>query len=546
MKPVVSGPASMLAREQNLVDLLIKNGIVVDGSGGPAFSADIVVDGGRICEVGDCKIKQATKIIDAHGLAVCPGFIDMHTHSDISLLANPRQESKVMQGVTTEVLGQDGLSYAPVDAVTLSTLRKSLTALNGDAEGVSWDWTSVGDFLSRFDGNVAVNVCYLVPHAAIRLMVLGEEDRLATDGELARMQAAVVEAMREGAVGFSTGLTYAPCAFSDTRELVACCRGIEPFGGYFAPHLRSYGGHFTSAIEEALQVARESSVSLHLTHFHCSFEVNKDRVEEILAHLDQAAATGIKVTLDSYPYTAGSTFLGGFFPSWVHGGGPNKFLARISSLNDRKRIQREMEEEGCDGYSHVPVEWEKIAVAGVGSLKNQWMAGKSVAELARLTGKSAFDFACGLLIDENLQVSCLAFFGYDKNVQAIMKHPAHMVGTDGLLVGSRPHPRAYGTFARYLQHYTRELKLLTLEACIQKMTSLPAAVLGLHDRGFVRKGQIADLVVFNPESVEDTATYENPRNHPRGIQFVLVNGKVVVEYGKHTGVLAGQVLRRHA
>lgn len=516
----------------------------MDGSGSPGFRADVAVDGGKIRVVGMCREPQAERVIDACNLVVCPGFIDMHTHSDIALLTNPRQESKIMQGVTTEVLGQDGLSYAPVNAATLSTLRKQLVALNGDSDAIAWNWTSVGDFLSHFDGKVAVNVCYLVPHAAIRLLVLGPEHRKASDDELERMRALVAEGMREGAVGFSTGLTYTPCAFSDTRELTACCRGIAPFGGYFAPHLRSYGARYEEAIDEALEVGRVAGVPVHFTHFHCSFKVNKDRVQELLARLDRAQGEGVEVTLDSYPYTVASGFLSGLFPSWGHIGGPEKFLGRISNCRERETIRREMEEEGCDGYSHVPIDWTEITVCGVGGPKNQWMVGRSLGELAQETGKSAFDLACDLLLEENLDVACLVFIGYEKNVRFIMKHPAHMVGSDGLLTGSRPHPRAYGTFARYLHHYTRELKILSLEECIRKMTSLPAARLGLRDRGLVREGMAADLVLFDPETIEDTATFENPRSHPRGIEYVLVNGNIVVEHGTHTGVLSGRVLKK--
>ena len=527
-----------------MFDLIIKNATVVDGSGRLGFRADVTVSEGKIQTVGNCQDAQATRMIDADNLVVCPGFIDMHTHSDIMLLANPRQESKIMQGVTTEVLGQDGLSYAPVNASTLSMLRKNLAGLNGDSEEISWNWTSVGDFLDRFDGKVAVNVCYLVPHAAVRLLVLGPENRKANEAELERMRELVAEGMREGAFGFSTGLTYTPCAYSDTRELTACCQGIAPFGGYFAPHLRSYGGRFVEAIEEALEVSRTSVVPLHLTHFQCSFEVNKDRAEEVMDRLVRAQKEGLEITLDSYPYTAGSTFLGGLFPSGTHAGGPEKFLAIISSRLERESIRREMEEEGSDGFSHVPMDWAKVVISGVDSQKNQPVVGRSLAELGRQSGIEPFDLACNLLLDENLKVSCVAFVGHEKNVQTIMTHEAHMVGTDGLLTGSRPHPRTYGTFARYLQHYTRQLKLLTLEGCIRKMTSLPAARLGLSDRGLVREGLAADLVVFNPGSIEDTATYENPRSHPRGIEYVLVNGKIVVEHERHTGVLAGRALKR--
>lgn len=523
---------------------LFKNAIVVDGSGSPGFSSDVLVAAGKIEDIGKFPDSVAEQIIDVGGLVLCPGFIDMHSHSDIWLLDHPRQESKTMQGVTTEVLGQDGLSYAPATPATLPWLRKTLAALNGDCDTVSWNWTSVGDFLSRFEGRTSINLCYLVPHGAVRLLVMGSENRKATKAELDRMTDVVREGIREGAVGFSTGLTYPPCAYSDTDELVACCTGLIPDGGYFCPHLRSYGRYFGEAIEEALDVGRKSGVPIQFTHFHSSFKPNRDLAEHWLERLRQGRAEGIDVTMDSYPYTAASTFLPGFFPSWVHAGGPEKFQSRIASKAEREKIRHEIEDVGGDGFSHVPIDWPNIVISGVGSKKNQHVMGRTVAELARKGGKSPFDWACDLILEEKMQVSCLAFIGFEKNVQTIMKDPFQMAGTDGLLTGSRPHPRAYGTFPRYLQHYSRELKILTLEECIRKMTSLPAARLGLHDRGLVRKGIPADLVVFDPETIEDTATYEKPRSHPKGIKFVLVNGEFVVENGKHTGALTGRVLKK--
>ncbi len=524
-----------------MLDVILKNAMVVDGSGAPGFPADVAIGGGRIRMVGDCAALAADQVIDVANRTVCPGFIDMHTHSDIALLTNPRQECKIMQGVTTEVLGQDGLSYAPVDGGVLAMLRKSLAALNGDSDAIDWNWTGVGDFLSRFDGKTSVNVCYLVPHGAVRLMVMGAENLPAGETDRERMKALVAEGMSEGAVGFSTGLTYAPCAFADIRELVTCCQAAALHGGYFAPHLRNYGPSFLEAIREALEVGRTSGAPVHFTHFHCSFPSNKHRVHDVLALLEQAQQGGLDISLDSYPYIAGSTFLGGLFPSWVHEGGPEMFLERIASPTLRERIRREME-EGCDGFQYEPMDWSRIVIGGTGTGKSEWTVGHSLEELSEQTRKTSFDIACDLLIQEELDVSCLAFIGYEENVRTIMQHSRHMAGSDGLLTGSRPHPRAYGTFARYLQHYTRDLGILSLERCIQKMTSLPASRLGLHDRGLIREGMAADLVVFDPGTIEDTATYENPSSHPRGIDYVFVNGRMTMERGKHTGSLAGRVL----
>jgi len=527
------------------VDLAITGGVVVDGTGCPGFSADVGVGGGKICYVGPPGRLSAARTIDATGHAVAPGFIDMHGHSDLALLSDPRHQPKIMQGVTTEVIGQDGLSYAPLTEDTLPLFRQAAKGLNGDPVGLDWDWRSVDEYLHRFDQKVAINVAFLVPHGAVRAAVLGFDDRTADTEQLARMEQIVATAMQEGARGLSTGLTYAPCSYANTEELVRLCKVVAQYGGYFAPHMRCYGKNMKEALEEMLEVAKRAEVPLHLTHFHVSFALGEGKADYYLELVDRGQRDGVELTLDHYPYVAASTFLSGLLPSWSHVGGPERLMDRLADVRVREEIREEMEVTGSDGLMGVPVEWDKIVVNGIDSRWRPEFVGMSVEEIAGQLDESPFDCVAELLIEARLSVSCLLFCGYEDNLQRIMRRPECMMGSDGLLVGERPHPRAWGTFPRFLGRYVRELGVLSLEECVRKMTSLPARRLGLQDRGTVQTGMAADLVVFDPDTVRDTATYEKPKSFPEGIPHVIVNGQVVKDADRQTEVLPGRVLRSH-
>lgn len=527
-----------------IADLIIINGRIVDGCGNPWYWADVAIIADKISGIGHLRDQSAKRVINAQGMVVCPGFFDMHAHSDIVLLSQPRHEAKIMQGVTTDVIGQDGLSYAPVTTDALSFLRWNLAGLNGNPDNVSWDWQTVSEFLDQFDQRVAVNVAYLLPHGAVRMAAMGMEQRAATEAEMLRMKQSVALGMQEGAFGLSTGLTYAPCSYSDKRELTALCEVVAKKGGFFAPHIRNYAATMAEAVEEVVEIAAATKVPLHLTHFHASFSANQGKASRLLELVNKARQEGLDVTMDSYPYLAGSTFLSGVLPAWAHDGGPSQLVERLKDRNVREKLRVVMEETGSDGLHNVPIDWATIFITGVSSEKNSDLIGLSVKDGSTLRRKTPIDYFCDLLVDENLEASCIIFIGNEENVREIMKHPAHMVGSDGLLVGARPHPRAYGTHARYLSVYVRELGILTLEDCIRKMTSLPAQRLGLQDRGVIKEGMAADLVIFDPDNVRDTATYENPKNYPTGIPYVLVNGNVIKDAGEHTGILAGRALRK--
>lgn len=521
------------------VDVAIRGGRVIDGSGKAAFEADVGVRGNRITHVGRNIPLEAERVIDATGHVVCPGFIDLHSHGDLVLLDDPHCAAKFMQGVTTEVIGQDGLSYAPVTDRTLRYFRNVARALNGDPQGLDWSWRSVAEYLERFHLKTAVNVAFLVPHGPIRAAVIGLENRAATEAELDQMKELVDLAMRQGALGFSTGLTYAPCSYADSRELVELCKAVAPHGGYFAAHIRCYGAKMEAAVEEVIQVATEADLPLHLTHFHVW-----GKARPYLERIDRARQAGLDLTMDVYPYLAGSTFLAGLLPGWAHTGGSERLLARLADAETRERIRQEMEVTGSDGLSGMPVAWETIVLTGVDAEKHVELVGLNFDEISRRLGRPPFECAADLLIENDLTVSCLIFCGNEENFREIFSHPACMAGSDGLLVGQRPHPRAYGTFARLLGRYVRELGLLSLEECVSKMTMAAARRLGLADRGLIRPNMAADLVVFDPHTVEDTATYEDPRRHPTGIPYVMVEGQLVKDQNQPTGRLAGCVPRR--
>jgi N-acyl-D-amino-acid deacylase len=442
------------------------------------------------------------------------------------------------------VLGQDGLGLAPVDRRTAAVLRQQLRGWNGDPPGIEWDWSSLAEYLDRFDGKVAPNVATLVGHGTVRILVVGLDDRAPTDAELRRMQETVAQAMADGAVGLSAGLTYTPAAYASDDELVALCEAVRPFGGYYQPHHRNYGKHALEAYAASIAIGRRAGVPVHLTHAHLGYPVNRGRAGELLALVDRARTEGVDVTLDTYPYLAGNTYLHAYLPKWAHAGGSGALLARLRDPDQRARLRSELEEVGSDGFGNVPMDWDWIVVSSVSRPQHERYVGKSIAQAAAEEGKAPFDLYCDLLIADELGVSSLAFTGNEENVRAILQHPAHMAGSDGIVVGGRPHPRAWGTHARFLGHYVRELGLVRLEEMVRKMTSLPAQRLGLPDRGLLRPGAAADVVLFDPETVADTATYERPRSYPRGIPYVLVNGVVVKELDRHTGALPGRALRR--
>ncbi|MDG9716332.1 D-aminoacylase [Streptomyces sp. DH24] len=536
-------------------DLVIRDADVVDGTGGPSYRADVVVDGGRIVSVvreaaaAGCQRPRATRELDAEGLVLSPGFVDMHAHSDLALLRDPDHSAKVAQGVTLEVIGQDGLSYAPVDDRTLGEVRRAIAGWNGHGDDVDFDWRSVGEYLDRldrgFDGQgIAVNAAYLIPQGTVRALAVGWEDREATGAELDRMRQLVAEGLEQGAVGMSSGLTYTPGMYAKDAELTELCRVVARHGGYYCPHHRSYGAGALEAYREMVTLTGEAGCPLHLAHATMNFGVNEGRAPELLALLDEALAAGADITLDTYPYTPGCTTLVAILPSWASEGGPEEILRRLADDATASRIRHHLEEVGSDGCHGVPVEWETIEISGVSDLSLTEYVGRTVAESAAARGETPWQVARGLLLADRLAPTILQHVGHEENVRTIMRHRVHTGGSDGILQGAKPHPRAYGTFPHYLGRYVRELGVLSLEECVAHLTGRPAARLRLPDRGLVREGHRADLVLFDPATVAAGSTFEEPRALPTGIPHVLIDGRFVVEDGRRTDVLAGRAVRR--
>ena len=517
-----------------MFDLLIKDGRVVDGTGQTWFRASLGVSGDTVQVIrGDVSSVEASRVIDASRYVVCPGFIDMHSHSDLMLLTDPRHDAKVRQGVTTEALGMDGLSYAPTSPANLEHLLTYLAAINGTPPP-DVRWSSVKEFLDLLDGKVACNVVYFVPHAAIRVEAMGWEDRLPTQAELARMQDLARQGMRDGAYGFSTGLTYAPGAYSDTDELVAVCQAIKDLGGFYITHARyTLGDRLLDPFREAIEIGRRSGVPTHISHYHSPVDGMGQRMVDLM---DEGRNSGVDVTFDQYPYAAASTVLHSLLPYWVHAGGPDALLQRIQDRRVREEI----------GDSVNPM-WgltlDYYIFSHLGSAKNKEWEGRSLVDLAQARGQKMVDAICDLLIEENLEVAFVARTGNEDNIRTIVRHPAHMVGSDGLLTGEMPNPRSYGTFPYVLGQFVREEGLLRLEEAVRKMSAIPAQRLGLSDRGILRDGMKADIVMFDPDRVQARATFDDPKQYPAGIDYVLVNGKVVVDNGNHTGALPGRALR---
>ena len=517
-----------------MFDTLITNGRIIDGTGRTWFRAAVGIEGETVTVMqGDVSAVEAHRTIDATGLIVCPGFIDMHSHSEFALLTNPRHEPKVSQGVTTEALGQDGLSYAPISDANRPHLIDYLAAVNGrPPEGTGW--TSVASFLGLFDGASSCNVVFFVPHAALRLEAMGWANRLPTDAELSRMRELATEGMRDGAFGFSTGLTYVPNVYSDTHELTEISRAVATLGGIYVTHTRyGLGDRLLDPFREAVSVGRESGAPVQISHYHNPVQ---GMGEKMIALVDEARANGIDVTFDQYPYPAASTILLSLIPPWVHEGGPARLLQRIGQRRVRDEIAN-------DVYPQWGGSLADYMFAHIGSAKNKEWEGRSLEDMARAQGKRMVDTICDLLIEERLDVAFVARTGNPENIRAIMQHPAQMAGSDGLMTGDMPNPRTYGTFPYLLGQAVRD-GLLRLEDAVHKMTGAPARRLGLPDRGILRNGMKADVVLFNPDTIRAEATFEDPKRLATGIEYVFVNGTLVWNQGRHTGALPGRALKK--
>lgn len=519
-------------------DLIIRNGRVIDGLGNPWFRADVGVSRGRIAAVGRLDASNAETLIDAREKIVCPGFIDVHNHSDLILLREPDHTPKVAQGITTEILGSDGIGYAPMSPTHLRETAQLYRAINGGLPADVELWQTIPEYLDRFDRKAAVNVAYQVPHNALRLAAIGWENRAASEDDLKRMARLAAEAMEQGCVGFATGLSYHPHVFGTLEELVAISRAVAAYGGVYNTHMRYHlGDQFLDPVHETLDVARQADIPAHIAHYLISGKDTWGLSSQRLGLVDAARAEGLDVTFDAYCYPAGSTTGMFVLPLWMGADGPHAMLKRVRSPDVMAQILAEIQGRERDFYA-------RMQITHIGPARYREWEGRRLADVADEVGEAPDALLLRLLDECALDLGFTFHFGNEADVQAIIRHPAHMGSTDAIMMGSSPHPRAYGTYPRFLGRYTRDLGLFTLEDAIRRFTGFPAQRFGLSDRGIIRQGMAADLVVFDPATVSDRSTFEDPRQFPVGIAHVLVNGTPVIAAGAPTGARPGRALRR--
>lgn len=524
-------------------ELLIEGGTIIDGTGSPGYRAGVAIVGESLRILrGDVSGMRAERRIDATGLTVTPGFIDLHSHSGLMILADPRHEPKVRQGVTTEVFGVDGNSYAPFRRV--EDLR-AFARLNAGLDGIpdlAYDWDTVASYLARFDRQVSLNLCYLVGNSALRIDALGWDDVPADARALDRMRALLREAMEDGAVGISSGLDYPPGSFASTEELAALTRQAAALAGIYHTHVRyALGDRFLDPFREAIAIGRQGEGPVHLTHFYHR-ETFPGSPEEMLALVDDARLEGLDVTYDSYPYEWASTRLLIMLPPWTQAGGPDATLERLGDPAVRDRLRDEIDVRGRSYAGADP--WADLRLGYFAQPENLRWEGRTLSEYMAATGLDVVDAICELLLSEDLRVSQVTPGPWTDGLSPFIRHPVGMFGTDSTFIGAKPSPRTYGSFPRVLGQFVRDMALISLPEAVRKMTSYPAQRLGIPDRGLLRDGMKADICVFDARTVRATATYEEPKQFPEGIPYVIVNGQLVVDGSQHTGALPGRTLRR--
>lgn len=516
-------------------DLILKNGWVIDGTGGPAFRADVAVLDTMIAEVGRLDGATAARVIDVQGKYVVPGFIDAHVHGDAVLLADPVHLPALKQGVTTYIIGQDGSSFAPASPHTMDYMRRYTAGFNANPDGPGYDWASIDEYLRRFDRRTTVNVAYLIPNGNVRMEVMGLDPRPATPDEIRAMQRLVRQGMEEGAVGLSTGLDYIPSRYAAAREIAALCEAIVPEGGIYVTHMRGYGPNAGVGMEEVYEITRSSGVASHVSHYNGPADL-------LLPLMDRGRAMGLDLTFDSYPYLKGSTILGMVaLPPWVQEGGIEATVARLGELGVRARLNAEWFSQP------TPYPLDTTTVAMVANPEWRWAEGLTVTEAAGRAGMTPGDFVCESLIASGMAVGIVGYRAGDRtedDVRAILRHPAHMAGSDGIFGGGFPHPRGWGAFARYLGYHTRTLGDYTWEESVTHLATHAARRFRLTDRGLLRPGFVADVAVFDPAVVTDRSTYASGRAEAEGVTHVLVNGTLALEDGEPTGATPGRALRR--
>lgn len=527
-------------------DLLIRGGTVIDGTNAPRHLGDVGVTHGRVEAIGDLSQAAAANVVSAVGKIVAPGFIDIHTHSDTSLLTYPEADSRVRQGITTEVVGNCSYSPFPINPEVRSFMG---TCLAQGMENPEWTWNDLEGYRGALkQRRVAVNVAPQVGHGSIRIAAMGMENRAPRSDEVARMQRLAEEAIDQGAFGFTTGLTLAPSSYSETSELIEISKAVAARGGYYATHSRLWAGFHFRAVEEALEIGRQAGIPIQISHQTIIDPRYFGQSRHIVEMMENARRDGIDVRYDVYPYIAGGTQVDQLLPDWALDGGTEALLGRLADPVTRAKLR---DETAQGWFRGIPWQWERVQLAHIANPELQHLLGKSLAEVADLLHFSPLDAMFSLIEATHNDVGVVMFNRDEADVQFFLAHPLSMIGSDGSSISPRggaletkPHPRFYGTYPRILGHYCRELGIMSLETAIHKMTAAPAARLGLKDRGRIARSQAADLVIFDPETVIDRSTFTDPHAYPEGIEHVFVNGVAVITPGGHTGSLPGQILAR--
>ena len=541
------GYSTACAQQQEAYDLIIRNGRIIDGTGSPWYSADLGVRDGRIAAIGSLADAQAEKTIDAAGMVVAPGFIDMLGQSDLSILVNPRLPSKIFQGITTEFTGE-GSSVAPLNGRVVAADRLAYDHLK-----ITPDWRTLAEYFARLERQgIGINVGDYVGATQVRRMVVGDDDRAPSAEELERMRELVAQAMRDGAVGLSTSLQYPPAPYAETDELIALAAEAARYGGVYATHMRSESDEILPALDEAIRIGREARIPVEIWHLKVAGRQNWGRMPEVVAKIESARRAGVDIAADTYAYPAWFNSLSAMVPPWAHDGGTARLLSRLRDPAARRRIRRDMETPGSwENNSWQEISGpEAILIGAVQNPKLLPLQGRTLAEVAKQRKADAIDALLDLLIEDQGYTYVAVFGMSEPDVVLALQQPwvsinndSQGTAPDGILGQDHPHPRAYGTFPRILRKYVQEEKRLTLEDAIRKFTSLPAARMRLGDRGVLKTGMWGDMVVFDPAEVRDLATFAKPNQLSEGMRWVLVNGVPVIAEGKATGALPGKVLR---
>lgn len=535
----LSGSGFLKARTDEIFDVVIKNGMLIDGIKNESYRADVGIVGEKIKKIGDLQNTFGKAVIDATGRVVSPGFIDIHTHTDVEILINRKAESKIRQGVTTELGGNCGSSPFPRKH-PFSDYEKRLA----EEADIAIDWTDLEGFHAAIEKNgTALNHATLIGQSTVRNYVMGEDQREPTPDEMERMKSIVAKAMEQGAFGLSTGLEYTPGGFAETDEVIALCKIVAKYGGFYSTHVRSEDKAALEAVGEAIHIAETSGLPLEIAHFKAVGKTNWWKLPLMIDLIERAAERGLDVTADRYPYTAYSTGLTVLYPQWALDGGLEQLIVRLKDTKIRQSLKAETQKKVA-GYG-----WEKIVISNLHKEHNQWLIGKSIGEASATKNTDPYEFMCDLIIDEEFNVSHIGFGMDEETTEMVLRHPQVMLGSDGSSLApygplgkGKPHPRNYGTFPRFLGYYVRERTLMPLPEALKKVTSKPAAKMGLIDRGSLKQGNFADIVIFDPETITDKATFIEPHQYPDGIDYVLVNGAIVIDHGTHTEKLPGKVL----